>query len=70
MADTASMPATITADGGAATVAGEDAADEARMECVFQHATGTFGGIDVVVNTAGIMPLATIAEMSRGDEDR
>jgi 3-oxoacyl-[acyl-carrier protein] reductase len=64
------LAAKITADGGAATVAGADVADEAQMERVFQHATDTFGGVDVVVNAAGTMPLAPIAQMDLDTFDR
>ncbi len=60
----------ITAAGGTATVFGGDVADEQAMAALFQHATDTFGGIDVVINTAGIMPLAPIAEMDLDTFDR
>lgn len=62
--------AAITTAGGTATVFGGDVADEQAMASLFQHATDTFGGIDVVVNTAGIMPLAPIAEMDLDTFDR
>ncbi len=60
----------ITAAGGTATVFGGDVADEQAMAGLFQHTTDTFGGIDVVINTAGIMPLAPIAEMDLDTFDR
>ncbi|MEV6348263.1 SDR family oxidoreductase [Actinoplanes sp. NPDC051851] len=60
----------IVAGGGTATVLGGDVADEDAMARLFQHATETFGGIDVVVNTAGIMPLAPVAEMDLDTFDR
>jgi 3-oxoacyl-[acyl-carrier protein] reductase len=60
----------ITAKGGSALAAGADVADETAMESVFQQATAAFGGIDVVVNTAGIMPLAPIAKMDLETFDR
>ncbi len=53
----------ITANGGAAVAAGGDIADETAMSALFDSATAHLGGIDVVVNTAGIMPLAPIAQM-------
>lgn len=50
--------------GGRAIVAGGDVADEAAMTAVFDAADREFGGVDVVVHTAGIMPLAPVARMS------
>lgn len=50
--------------GGRAIVAGGDVADEAAMAAVFDAADREFGGVDVVVHTAGIMPLAPVAQMS------
>ena len=49
--------------GGVASSHGGDVADEAAMEGLFDHAETMYGGVDVVVHTAGIMPLAPIAEM-------
>jgi len=60
----------ITAAGGRATVFGADVADENAMAALFQHASDTFGGVDVVVNTAGIMPLAPVAETDLETFDR
>lgn len=56
--------AAIEAEGGRAIAVGGDVADENDMAQVFDAAQAEFGGIDVVVHTAGIMPLAPIAEMS------
>ncbi|MBM2620870.1 SDR family oxidoreductase [Actinoplanes sp. LDG1-06] len=53
----------IVAAGGQATASGGDVADPEAMTALFRHATDTFGGIDVLAHTAGIMPLAPIAEM-------
>ncbi|MFI5931945.1 SDR family oxidoreductase [Actinoplanes sp. NPDC051494] len=60
----------VTAAGGQATAFGGDVADPEAMAGLFQHATDTFGGIDVIANTAGIMPLAPIAEMDLETFDR
>jgi 3-oxoacyl-[acyl-carrier protein] reductase len=60
----------IHASGGQAAAHGGDVADEQDMAALFHHASEEFGGIDVVVNTAGIMPLAPIAEMDLGTFDR
>lgn len=59
----------ITAAGGRAVAAVGDVADEAAMAAVFDAAQ-TFGGVDVVVHTAGIMPLAPVAEMDLDTFDR
>ncbi len=56
--------------GGRAITAQADVADENDVARIFQAATDEFGGVDIVVNTAGIMPLAPIAEMSLSDFDR
>ncbi|WP_030381960.1 MULTISPECIES: SDR family oxidoreductase [unclassified Streptomyces] len=60
----------VTAAGGRATVFGGDVADPEAMAAMFRHATETFGGIDVVAHTAGIMPLAPIARMDLDTFDR
>lgn len=60
----------ITAAGGRATSFGGDVADQTAMTELFSHASATFGGIDVLVHTAGIMPLAPIAEMDLDTFDR
>lgn len=53
----------ITAAGGLAITAGGDVADETAMTKLFNLAAEHFGGVDVLVHTAGIMPLAPIAEL-------
>jgi 3-oxoacyl-[acyl-carrier protein] reductase len=60
----------VVAAGGRATVFGGDVADPEAMAALFQHATDTFGGVDVIAHTAGIMPLAPIAEMDLETFDR
>ena len=61
---------TITAKGGAAIAVGGDVADEQAMRAVFEQTEAAFGGIDVVVNTAGIMLLSPIATLNLDDLDR
>ena len=53
----------ITAAGGSAAAVPGDVADAAEMTRLFDAAEERFGGVDVVVNTAGIMRLAPLAEM-------
>ena len=62
--------AAIAAAGGQAIAVGGDVADENAMADLFTAATERFGGVDVVVHTAGIMPLAPIAEMDLDTFDR
>lgn len=56
--------------GGLAVAAPGDVADEAAMAALFDVAEERFGGVDVVVNTAGIMLLAPLAEMDLDAFDR
>ncbi|MFF5303712.1 SDR family oxidoreductase [Streptomyces sp. NPDC013161] len=62
--------AAITAAGGRAVPVGGDVADEQEMAAAFDAVEAEFGGIDVVVNTAGIMVLSPIATMNLDDLDR
>ncbi len=53
----------IKAGGGRTIAVRADVADAADVERLFKEAADAFGGrIDVVVNTAGIMPLSPIAK--------
>jgi 3-oxoacyl-[acyl-carrier protein] reductase len=53
----------INAGGGRAIAVRADVANAADVERLFKQAADAFGGrIDVVVNTAGIMPLSPIAK--------
>lgn len=60
----------VQAAGGRAVAVQADVADEAEVAALFAEAERQFGGVDVVVHTAGIMPLAPIAEMALADFDR
>ncbi|MDT0385946.1 SDR family oxidoreductase [Streptomyces dubilierae] len=62
--------AAVTADGGRAITAVGDVADEHAMAEAFDAVEREFGGIDVVVNTAGIMLLSPIATLDLDDLDR
>lgn len=53
----------INKSGGSAIALGGDVADEKAMARLFEQTESRFGGIDVVVNSAGIMPLAPIVDM-------
>lgn len=60
----------ITRQGGQAISVGGDVADEPAMKAVFDAVETEFGGIDVVVNTAGIMLLGPIATLNLDDLDK
>ncbi|WP_307844299.1 SDR family oxidoreductase [Actinospica acidithermotolerans] len=60
----------ITADGGTALALPGDVAEPEQMTALFDAVEERFGGIDVVVNTAGIMLLAPLAEMELEAFDR
>ncbi|WP_249998282.1 SDR family oxidoreductase [Actinoplanes sp. M2I2] len=62
--------ALIAEAGGRAVAAGGDVADEEAMAAVFATATEAFGGVDVVVNAAGSMPLGPVAQMDLATFDR
>ncbi|MBC2238001.1 SDR family oxidoreductase [Listeria innocua] len=56
--------------GGEAISVGGDVADEAQMIDAFELITARFGGVDVVINTAGIMKLSPIATLDMEDFDQ
>ncbi|MEU3979359.1 SDR family oxidoreductase [Streptomyces sp. NPDC026672] len=56
--------------GGRAVAVGGDVADEQAMSAAFDTVEREFGGLDVVVNTAGIMLLSPIATLDLDDLDR
>lgn len=62
--------ASVTAAGGQAITVGGDVADEEAMAAAFDATEAAFGGIDVVVNTAGVMLLSPIATLDLTDLDR
>lgn len=53
----------VTTAGGRAIASRGDVADESAMTATFDLADHEFGGVDVVIHTAGVMPLAPIATM-------
>lgn len=61
--------ADIIAVGGKAIAVNGDVADENAMSAAFDRVEAEFGGIDVVVNTAGIMLLSPIATLNLSDLD-
>jgi NADP-dependent 3-hydroxy acid dehydrogenase YdfG len=55
----------IVADGGAALGQSTDVTDLSAMQALAAYAVEKFGGIDVMINNAGIMPLAFYADHAR-----
>jgi 3-oxoacyl-[acyl-carrier protein] reductase len=62
VADADALVAKIEAAGGRAVTAQADVSDPAAVARMFDAAQAAFGGVDVLVNNAGIMRLANVAE--------
>jgi 3-oxoacyl-[acyl-carrier protein] reductase len=62
--------AAITASGGQAEAVRADVADETEVSALFDRTEQAYGGIDVVVHTAGVMLLAPLAKADLADVDR
>jgi 3-oxoacyl-[acyl-carrier protein] reductase len=60
----------VKAAGGQSLVVSADVADPAQVVAMFDQVEAEFGGIDVVVNTAGIMLLSPLTELNLDDFDR
>ncbi|MEV1019939.1 SDR family oxidoreductase [Streptomyces sp. NPDC050264] len=60
----------VTAAGGTAIALSGDVAEPAAMTRLFDTVESRFGGVDAVVNTAGIMLLAPLTEMDIDTFDR
>ncbi len=60
----------IIAAGGRAIAVQADVSDPAGVAALFDHATEAFGGVDVLVNNAGIMKLKPLAESDDALFDR
>ena len=61
--------ASVTAAGGQAIAVKADVADEHAVASLFDAAEQAFGRIDVVVNSAGRMRLATVVDLDLADLD-
>ncbi|WP_369069634.1 SDR family oxidoreductase [Kineococcus terrestris] len=59
----------VRSAGGSAVSAGADVADEQQVRALFDTAEEAFGGVDVVVNTAGVMRLAPLARADLDEVD-
>jgi 3-oxoacyl-[acyl-carrier protein] reductase len=61
-AEAEALVASIETAGGRAITAQADVSDAGAVARMFDAAEAAFGGVDVLVNNAGIMKLATLAE--------
>jgi 3-oxoacyl-[acyl-carrier protein] reductase len=64
------LAAKVSSRGGVVTTFRADVADEGDVAALFDHAEERLGGIDVVVNAAGIMILKPLADYELEDFDR
>lgn len=62
--------AAIEKAGGRAIAVQGDVSDSAAVRALFDTAEHSFGGVDIVVTSAGIMPTAPIGEATDEDFDR
>ena len=69
-AEAEALVAEIEKSGGQARAAKADVSDPADVRGLFDAAEAAWGGVDVLVNNAGIMTLAPIAEVTDEDFDR
>ena len=60
----------ITQQGGSAIAVQADISDSAAVKQLFETTITTFGGVDVLVNNAGIMALAPLADTDDATFDR
>jgi NAD(P)-dependent dehydrogenase (short-subunit alcohol dehydrogenase family) len=60
---------TITADGGTAAAFGADVRDRAAVRAALDAATGAFGGLNYLVNNAGVVTMVGLAELTDEDWD-
>ncbi|WP_030347313.1 SDR family oxidoreductase [Streptomyces sp. NRRL S-1022] len=59
----------VASAGGSALAVRADVAEEQQVAALFEAATAEYGGVDVVVHTAGRMYLAPIAELDLAELD-
>jgi 3-oxoacyl-[acyl-carrier protein] reductase len=68
--EASAVVAGIEASGGSVFALRADVADETDVTALFDATEERFGGVDVVVNAAGIMILGALADYSLDDFDR
>jgi len=62
--------ADITKAGGRALAIQADSADDAAVEAAIAKTVETFGSLDILVNSAGVLAIAPITEFTTDDIDR
>src|SRR5262249_11110043 len=70
VAEAEALVGTIEASGGRAISAQGDVSDPPAVARLFDAAQGALGGVDVLVNNAGIMQLATVVDSEEALFDR
>jgi 3-oxoacyl-[acyl-carrier protein] reductase len=60
----------ISGNGGQVVAVQADVADEDSVAALFDRAEAEFGGVDVVVQAAGVMPVEPLVEMDLANLDR
>ena len=60
----------IVASGGRAMIAKADVSDPSAVAGMFEAVESSFGGVDILINNAGIMKLAPLAEMDDATFDQ
>jgi NAD(P)-dependent dehydrogenase (short-subunit alcohol dehydrogenase family) len=68
-ADVETVAEAIRADGGEAHAATVDVADRESIDALIDETVDTYGGVDVVVNNAGMNPDAALGAPERVDPD-
>ena len=68
--DAEALVAHLLANGGEAIALQADVADPAAMQRLFEAAEARYGGVDVLVNNAGVMNLAPVASFDDATFDR
>ncbi|MGI8329336.1 SDR family oxidoreductase [Actinomadura scrupuli] len=69
-AEAEAVVAAVTGAGGRAIAVRADVADEDAVAALFEAAEAEFGGVDVVVHTAGVMLLSPVADLDLDVLDR
>lgn len=68
--DAEALAARLVANGGEAVALQADVADAAAMQRLFEATEARYGGVDVLVNNAGVMNLAPVANFDDATFDR
>lgn len=64
------LKATIEADGGSARVVPTDVTDRTQVQALIDAAVDAYGGVDVLINNAGLMPLSLMKNVHEDEWER